>query len=75
MNQSSSPNLDKLRNIVQRFGPHSFTTAQVASEYEDGPANAEATAQLESWLNRHATVLGIHAVSHAQGSVTVWEMA
>lgn len=75
MNQSASPNLDKLRNIVQRFGTHSFTTAQVASEYEDAPANAEATAQFESWLTRHAAVLGIHAVAHGQGSATVWEMA
>ena len=36
MTPSSSPNLDKLRNIVQKFGSHSFTTSQVATDYLQG---------------------------------------
>ncbi|WP_280187917.1 hypothetical protein [Delftia sp. PS-11] len=76
MTPTSSPNLDKLRNIVQKFGAHSFTTGQVASEYDDEPANAEAAAQFDALLQRHAAVLGIQAVSAAQGSsATVWQLA
>ncbi|MDR0227396.1 MAG: hypothetical protein LBI66_13350 [Burkholderiaceae bacterium] len=76
MNQSSSPNLDKLRNIVQKFGALSFTTDQVASEYDEAPATAESTEQFDALLQRHAAVLGIRSVSAAHGgSATVWRMA
>ena len=60
MTPSTSPNLDKLRNIVQKFGASSFTTDQVASEYDDAPATAESTEQFDALLQRHAAVLGIH---------------
>lgn len=70
MNTQTTPNLDKLRNIVQRFGAHSFTTAQVASEYDGSPASGSTTQVFEQWLQRHATVLGIQAVP---GSNSVWQ--
>ena len=41
MTDISSINLDKLRNIVQKFGAHSFTAAQVATEYEGSAASGE----------------------------------
>ncbi len=78
MNPSSSPNLDKLRNIVQKFGASSFTTDQVASEYEDAPATAESTEQFDALLQRHAAVLGIHAVAGSGGpghGAKVWQQA
>lgn len=74
MDQSTTPNLDKLRNIVQKFGAHSFTTGEVASEYEDAPATAESTEQFDALLQRHAAVLGIQAVTGGQGA-TVWQQA
>jgi hypothetical protein len=72
MNAQSAPNLDKLRNIVQRFGATSFTTAQVASEYDDGPATSDTTRLFDELLARHAAVLGIQAVP---GGHSVWQMA
>ena len=65
-----TPNLDKLRNIVQRFGPHSFTAAQVATEYEGSAASSESTKTFDELLQRHAAVLGIQAVA---GSAGVWK--
>lgn len=65
-------NLDKLRNIVQRFSPHSFTTAQVVSEYDDGPVSSDATKLFDELLTRHATVLGIQAVP---GGHSLWRPA
>ena len=64
-----TPNLDKLRNIVQRFGPHSFTAAQVVTEYEGGAPGSESTKTFDELLQRHAAVLGIQAVA---GSQAVW---
>lgn len=75
MNQSVLPNLDKLRNIVQKFGAHSFTTDQVASEYDDSPATAESTGQFDAVLQRHAAVLGIQAVAGSSPGATVWQTA
>lgn len=69
MNTVFTPNLDKLRNIVQRFGPHSFTAAQVAAEYEGSPASSEAAKFFGELLTRHAAVLGVQAVA---GSPDVW---
>ena len=65
-----TPNLDKLRNIVQRFGPHSFTAAQIATEYEGSAASSESTRTFEELLQRHAAVLGVHSIS---GSAGVWK--
>ena len=70
MNTQSTPNLDKLRNIVQKFAPHSFTAAQVASEYEDTPATSESAQSFDALLARHAAVLGIQAVP---GEHALWQ--
>ena len=72
MNVQTPPNLYKLRNIVQRFGATSFTTAQVASEYDDSPASSETARQFDELLARHATVLGIQPVP---GEHSVWQLA
>ena len=56
----------------------SFTTDQVASEYDDAPATAESTEQFDALLQRHAAVLGIHAVPGSGGQghgATVWQPA
>ena len=78
MTPSSSPTLDKLRNIVQKFGASSFTTDQVASEYGGAPATAESIEQFDALLQRHAAVLGIHSVPGSGGQghgATVWQPA
>lgn len=62
MNTVFTPNLDKLRNIVQGFGVHAFTALQVATEYEGSTASPQTTQTFEELLNRHAAVLGIKAV-------------
>ena len=64
-----TPNLDKLRNIVQRFGTHSFTASQVAAEYEGNTASSETAKTFDELLALHAAVLGIQAVA---GSQAVW---
>ena len=74
MSLHANPNLDKLRNIVQKFGQHSFTSAQVAREYEDAPASAETAERFDSVLKQHAAVLGIAPVPGTSGS-TVWQMS
>lgn len=74
MTAHAHPNLDKLRNIVQKFGAHSFTSAQVAREYEDAPASAETAERFDAVLKQHATVLGIDVVPGTTGS-TVWKTA
>ena len=74
MNNHADPNLDKLRNIVQKFGAHSFTSAQVAREYEDAPTSAETAERFDAVLRRHAAVLGIEIVPGTSGS-TVWKTA
>ena len=67
-------NLDKLRNAVQRFGPHSFTTAQVADDYQQGQDNLGDAGMLlfEDVLRRHAALLGISAQPSSAGGDTVW---
>ncbi|MDR0214209.1 MAG: hypothetical protein LBJ15_09430 [Comamonas sp.] len=70
MNVQSPPNLDKLRNIVQSFGPHSFTAAQAATEYEGSAASSESTKTFDKLLQRHEVVLGIQPVT---GSPGVWK--
>ena len=62
-------NLDKLRNIVQSFGAHSFTATQVATEYEGSAASSESIKTFEELLARHAAVLGIQPVP---GNHAVW---
>ncbi|MBI1623304.1 MAG: hypothetical protein RR800_11845 [Comamonas sp.] len=64
-----TPNLDKLRNIVQSFGAHSFTATQVATEYEGSAASSESIKTFEELLARHAAVLGIQPVP---GNHAVW---
>ncbi len=65
--------LDKLRNIVQKFDAYSFTAALVANEYTQSAASDEEVALFAEHLQRHAQVLGIQA-QPAQGSTatTVW---
>ena len=70
MNAVFTPNLDKLRNIVQRFGPHSFTAGQVATEYEGAAASSESSKTFEELLQRHAAVLGVHSVSAGVGKAS-----
>ena len=64
MTDISSINLDKLRNIVQKFQHSDFTAAQVASDYWEGEADQVAASrdQFESLLQRTATRLGIREV-------------
>lgn len=65
--------LDKLRNIVQKFDASSFTAAVIASEYGQGSASDESVALFEEQLQRHAPVLGIHAEPAQEGATaTVW---
>ncbi|EED69881.1 hypothetical protein SR914_05325 [Comamonas testosteroni] len=64
-----TPNLDKLRNIVQSFGANSFTATQVATEYEGSTASSEVTKTFEELLAQHAAVLGIQSVP---GHYLVW---
>lgn len=67
MSTVTTLNLDKLRNIVQKFGASAFSPAQVAREYsydEEAPSE-ELTAQFADALQRHAVVLGIQAVPGA----------
>ncbi|MEG0148600.1 MAG: hypothetical protein RR473_03210 [Comamonas sp.] len=75
MHTEFTPNLDKLRNIVQRFAPHSFTTEQVVAEYQDSPANSESRQLFDELLARHAVVLGIQAVPGAAQGQAVWKPA
>lgn len=70
----SSINLDKLRNIVQKFASHSFTTSQVASDYleDDAAVPALDAHQFEDLLKRHAALLGIRPMPSSAGGDTVW---
>ena len=72
MTTAPSLNLDKLRNIVQKFGAGAFSPAQVAHEYGNGEAapTDEVTAQFTEALQRHAVVLGIEP---APGTA-LWQM-
>ena len=69
-------NLDKLRNIVQKFSTHSFTTSQVVSDYLQGDAQQGPDArQFEDLLHRHAVLLGIRPMPSSAGGDTVWTAA
>ncbi|MBV8248362.1 MAG: hypothetical protein JO200_07900 [Comamonas sp.] len=72
MDSVLTPNLDKLRNIVQSFGPHSFTAAQVATEYEGSAASSDTARTFDELLAHHAAVLGIQAVP---GGHALWQAA
>lgn len=70
-------NLDKLRNIVQKFASHSFTTSQVAADYlqEDGGSPSLEPHQFEDLLKRHAALLAIRPLPSSAGGDTVWVSA
>jgi len=69
----TSVNFDKLRHIVQKFGSRSFTTSQVAMDYqENDPAGAEAL-PFNEVLQRHATLLGIDCIASLSEHETVWQ--
>lgn len=65
MTDIHSINLDKLRNIVQKFAHSDFTAAQVAADYWDGAADqiAASREQFEALLHRNAALLGIREVN------------
>jgi len=67
-------NLDKLRNIVQKFASHSFTTSQVADDYlqSDSASPSLDPHQFEDLLKRHAALLGIRPMPSSAGGDTVW---
>lgn len=73
MDTEFTPNLDKLRNIVQRYGEHSFTTDQVVAEYQDSPVNSESLLLFDELLTRHAAVLGIQQVPSTSDGPAVWK--
>lgn len=76
MTATSAPiNLDKLRNAVQRFGNHSFTTTQVVRDYQgdDTPLSDADTQRFEDLLRRHAALLGIAPQPSSAGGDTVWQ--
>lgn len=68
-------NLDKLRNAVQKFGAMSFTTSQVAMDYDQGNGNLQEQDALRfgELLHRHAALLGIAAQPSSAGGDTVWQ--
>lgn len=70
-------NLDKLRNIVQKFANHSFTTSQVATDYlqDDSGSSALESHQFEDLLKRHAALLAIRPMPSSAGGDTVWVSA
>lgn len=67
-------NLDKLRNIVQKFASHSFTTSQVATDYLQSESVSPTLEphQFEDLLKRHAALLGIRPMPSSAGGDTVW---
>lgn len=70
-------NLDKLRNAVQKFGAMSFTTSQVATDYDqgEGKLNDQDALRFDDLLRRHAALLGIEALASSAGGDTVWQAA
>lgn len=70
-------NLDKLRNTVQKFGAMSFTTFQVATDYDNGESKLrdEDTQRFDELLHRHAALLGIEARPSRAGGDTIWQAA
>lgn len=73
MNAPATINLDKLRNAVQRFGAMSFTTSQLAADYEGDATHTGDTVRFEDVLRRHAALLGIEAMPSSAGGDTVWK--
>lgn len=75
MTTPSTPiNLDKLRNAVQKFGTNSFTTTQLAEDYQYGAAafGDAGMQRFEEALHRHAALLGITPQPSSAGGDTVW---
>ena len=78
MTDVHSINLDKLRNIVQKFQHRDFTAAQVAADYWDsaksddngGRAAADRHLPFEQLLQRNAALLGIQPVSGTEGAAS-----
>lgn len=68
-------NLDKLRNAVQRFGAMSFTTSQVAADYDQGEGGLtdRDALRFDELLRQHAALLGIAAQPSSAGGDTVWQ--
>ncbi|GAB2814619.1 hypothetical protein GCM10027276_14350 [Comamonas piscis] len=68
MTDIDSINLDKLRNIVQKFTHRDFTAAQIADDYWDGASEqiGASGAQFEAVLQRNAALLGIQTVGNDQ---------
>ena len=58
MTDIHSINLDKLRNIVQKFAHSDFTAAQIAADYWDGATDQIAASrdQFEALLQRNAAL-------------------
>ena len=77
MNTATPINLDKLRNAVQKFGAMSFTTSQLAADYQegDGTVTDEDAKRFEDVLRRHAALLGIQPQPSSAGGDTVWQAA
>lgn len=75
MTNTPTVNLDKLRHVVQKFGAMSFTTSQIATDYQqDDNALSDSDAlRFESLLHRHAALLGIAAQPSSAGGDTVWQ--
>lgn len=67
-------NLDKLRNVVQKFGVLSFTTAQAAADYYQND-EAMPVEFFETVLRQHSALLGVHALASTSTdpSHTVWK--
>lgn len=72
---STAINLDKLRNAVQQFGAMSFTTSQIAADYQEGEndMNDQDALRFEALLRRHAALLGIAPQLSSAGGDTVWQ--
>lgn len=68
MTDIDSINLDKLRNIVQKFTHRDFTAAQIADDYWEGASDQAVASgpQFEAILQRNATLLGIQSVGNDQ---------
>lgn len=68
-------NLDKLRHAVQKFGAMSFTTSQVATDYDQGEGclKEQDALRFDELLHRHAALLGIVAQPSSAGGDTVWQ--
>lgn len=75
MSNGAPINLDKLRHTVQKFGSMSFTTSQLASDYDSDNNHMPviAATRFEELLHRHAALLGIAPQPSSAGGDTVWQ--